>query len=314
MFLEIHDPKAPPRAIGIDLGTTNSIVACISNERPVPILDCNGAALVPSIVCFDRDGEVIVGDRARERAASQPKETIVSVKRFIGRAHDDHETRAWAVHVRCAEERRSEPRALRGRPRPPGHAHRSERVHPRGAARARGGRVRSRGRRRHHGARVLRRHAAAGDERGREDGGHRGAPPHQRAYGRRARLRARAEAERLSPCRPRAEPSTSRFSTSTTVFQVKPRGRYQARGDEWTRGGVEPRESSVSRTKRAHPVKARAAHGGAGAEAYAARRASMREYALSEVCDRRQARRLPRRSTRSSSAPRALRGVRVAGR
>jgi molecular chaperone HscA len=93
MFLEIHDPKAPPRAIGIDLGTTNSIVACISNERPMPIADCNGETLVPSVVCFDKDGDVIVGTRARERAALQPKETIVSVKRFIGRAHDDSETR-----------------------------------------------------------------------------------------------------------------------------------------------------------------------------------------------------------------------------
>jgi len=99
MFLEIHDPKAPPRAIGIDLGTTNSIVACISNERPVPILDCNGEALVPSVVCFDREGEVIVGDRARDRAALQPKETIVSVKRFIGRAHDDHETRRMGPYT-----------------------------------------------------------------------------------------------------------------------------------------------------------------------------------------------------------------------
>ena len=93
MFLEIHDPKAPPRAIGIDLGTTNSIVACISNERPTPIADCNGETLVPSVVCFDKDGDVIVGTRARERAVLQPKETIVSVKRFIGRAHDDAETR-----------------------------------------------------------------------------------------------------------------------------------------------------------------------------------------------------------------------------
>lgn len=93
MFLEIHDPKAPPRAIGIDLGTTNSIVACISNERPIPIADCNGETLVPSVVCFDKSGDVIVGTRARERAALQPKETIVSVKRFIGRANDDSETR-----------------------------------------------------------------------------------------------------------------------------------------------------------------------------------------------------------------------------
>ncbi len=93
MFLEIHDPKAPPRAIGIDLGTTNSIVACISNERPGPIADCTGEVLVPSVVCFDDGGDVIVGTRARMRAALQPKSTVVSVKRFIGRAHDDSETR-----------------------------------------------------------------------------------------------------------------------------------------------------------------------------------------------------------------------------
>jgi len=92
-LLEIYDPKAPPRAIGIDLGTTNSIVAYVKNERPVAILDCDMAALVPSVVHYGDRGEIVVGIDAARRAAAHPRETIVSVKRFMGRGADDPETR-----------------------------------------------------------------------------------------------------------------------------------------------------------------------------------------------------------------------------
>jgi len=92
-LLEIFDPKAPPRAIGIDLGTTNSLVAYVKNERPTVILDCDLAALVPSVVHYGERGEVVVGRDAALRAAEKPRETIVSVKRFMGRGADDPETR-----------------------------------------------------------------------------------------------------------------------------------------------------------------------------------------------------------------------------
>ncbi len=92
-LLEIFDPKARPRPIGIDLGTTNSLVAYVKNERPIAIQDCNQHALLPSAVHYGDRGDVVVGSDALLRAAEHPRETIVSVKRFMGRGADDPETR-----------------------------------------------------------------------------------------------------------------------------------------------------------------------------------------------------------------------------
>ncbi len=92
MLFEIHDPKAAPKPIGIDLGTTNSLVACVRNEKPVAIADCNGEILLPSVVSY-ADGDTIVGTPAMRLAPEHPRETIVSVKRFMGRGSDDPETK-----------------------------------------------------------------------------------------------------------------------------------------------------------------------------------------------------------------------------
>ncbi|WP_437722689.1 Fe-S protein assembly chaperone HscA [Sorangium sp. So ce861] len=92
-LLEIFDPKARPSPIGIDLGTTNSLVARVRDGRPVVIDDCNGERLVPSAVHYDERGHAIVGYSARRMAQSHPRETIVSVKRFMGRGANDPETR-----------------------------------------------------------------------------------------------------------------------------------------------------------------------------------------------------------------------------
>ncbi len=92
-LFEIFDPKAAPRPIGIDLGTTNSLVAYVHNERPVVISDCDLEALVPSVVQYEDDGGVVVGRRAAALASEHPRDTIVSVKRFMGRGADDPETR-----------------------------------------------------------------------------------------------------------------------------------------------------------------------------------------------------------------------------
>jgi molecular chaperone HscA len=92
-LFEIFDPKAPPRPIGVDLGTTNSLVAYVKNERPVAIADCDLEVLVPSVVAYLPDGEVVVGRRAARLASEHPRETISSVKRFMGRGADDPETR-----------------------------------------------------------------------------------------------------------------------------------------------------------------------------------------------------------------------------
>ena len=102
MLFEIFDPKAKPRPIGIDLGTTNSLVAYVRDGRPTCITDCNGAALLPSVVYYANEG-VVVGDTARREAADHPRETIVSVKRFMGRGADDDETRRLGPYEFASE-------------------------------------------------------------------------------------------------------------------------------------------------------------------------------------------------------------------
>ena len=97
-LLEIFDPKAAPRPIGIDLGTTNSLVARVRDGRPMVIADCNGEDLLPSVVHYDPRGTVIVGRDAQRLAAAFPRETIVSVKRFMGRGADDPETRRLGTY------------------------------------------------------------------------------------------------------------------------------------------------------------------------------------------------------------------------
>jgi molecular chaperone HscA len=110
-LLEIFDPKAPPRPIGIDLGTTNSLVARVRDGKPIVIQDCNGAALVPSVVHYDERGGTIVGHEAQRLAAKAPEDTIVSVKRFMGRGADDAETRRLGTYrfepARTPEEAKS---------------------------------------------------------------------------------------------------------------------------------------------------------------------------------------------------------------
>jgi molecular chaperone HscA len=93
MLFEIFDPKAAPRPIGIDLGTTNSLVAHVKNGRPEAIADCDLQKLVPSVAAYLPSGEVVVGRRAVGLAAEHPRDTIVSVKRFMGRGAEDPETR-----------------------------------------------------------------------------------------------------------------------------------------------------------------------------------------------------------------------------
>ena len=72
------------RAIGIDLGTTNSCVSVIENGEPVIIPSNSGAATTPSIVAFTKNGERLIGEAARRQAVTNPDRTISSVKRHIG--------------------------------------------------------------------------------------------------------------------------------------------------------------------------------------------------------------------------------------
>jgi molecular chaperone DnaK len=79
--------------VGIDLGTTNTVVACVRNGRVNVLPDEQGRRLLPSVVSFHPNGEVLVGYGAKERRVVDAKNTIASVKRLIGRAWDSEELR-----------------------------------------------------------------------------------------------------------------------------------------------------------------------------------------------------------------------------
>src|SRR5918999_187338 len=73
------------KAVGIDLGTTNSAIACMEGDRPEVIVNAEGGRTTPSVVAFTPDGERLVGQIAKRQAVLHPKLTIYSAKRFIGR-------------------------------------------------------------------------------------------------------------------------------------------------------------------------------------------------------------------------------------
>jgi molecular chaperone DnaK len=77
--------------VGIDLGTTNTVVACVRNGRVQVLADEQGQRLLPSVVSFHPNGEVLVGHAAKQRRVVDAKNTIASVKRLIGRAWDTDE-------------------------------------------------------------------------------------------------------------------------------------------------------------------------------------------------------------------------------
>lgn len=77
------------KAIGIDLGTTNSVVAVMEGGKPVVIPSAEGGRTMPSVVAFTKDGERLVGQIAKRQAVTNPFATIYSVKRFMGRKYDE---------------------------------------------------------------------------------------------------------------------------------------------------------------------------------------------------------------------------------
>lgn len=77
------------KIIGIDLGTTNSVVSVMEGGSAKVIQNKEGANLTPSIVAFSKDGKRLVGVLAKRQAVTNPENTIYSVKRFIGHRHDE---------------------------------------------------------------------------------------------------------------------------------------------------------------------------------------------------------------------------------
>src|SRR6185437_7540220 len=77
------------KSVGIDLGTTNSVVAVMEGGQPTVIINSEGSRLTPSVVAFTKNGERLVGQIAKRQAVLNPENTIYSAKRFIGRRYSE---------------------------------------------------------------------------------------------------------------------------------------------------------------------------------------------------------------------------------
>jgi len=85
------------RIVGIDLGTTNSVVAVLEAGRPVVISNAEGARTTPSVVGFTKESELLVGQLARRQLVLNPKNTFSNLKRFVGRSWDELEENSLSV-------------------------------------------------------------------------------------------------------------------------------------------------------------------------------------------------------------------------
>ncbi len=109
-LLQISEPGEPKRtasgqkAIGIDLGTTHSLVATVRQGRPVALASQEERTLVPSVVYFSDQGKVVVGDEAMRAGVDHPLSVVASVKRLMGRSLSDvHEQGRWQQEIRAVE-------------------------------------------------------------------------------------------------------------------------------------------------------------------------------------------------------------------
>ena len=98
------------KIIGIDLGTTNSVVAVMEGKDAVVITNEEGSRLTPSVVAYTKEGERLVGQVAKRQAITNPERTVYSIKRFMGRRFDEVQRRDEARPLqgrRGAERRRA---------------------------------------------------------------------------------------------------------------------------------------------------------------------------------------------------------------
>ncbi len=91
------------KIIGIDLGTTNSVVAVMEGDAPVVVPNAEGARTTPSVVAFKKDGERLVGAPAKRQAITNPHNTVFSVKRFMGRQYDEVTSEMKTVPYKVTE-------------------------------------------------------------------------------------------------------------------------------------------------------------------------------------------------------------------
>jgi molecular chaperone DnaK len=91
------------KIIGIDLGTTNSVVAVMEGGDPTVITTAEGSRLLPSVVGFNKNGERLVGQTAKRQAVINPENTVYSIKRFMGRRFDEVETERKMVSYQVVQ-------------------------------------------------------------------------------------------------------------------------------------------------------------------------------------------------------------------
>ncbi|HYE92366.1 MAG TPA: Hsp70 family protein, partial [Terriglobales bacterium] len=77
------------KVIGIDLGTTNSVVAVVESGNPTVVANQEGSRLTPSVVGFTKDDDILVGQVAKRQGITNPENTVFSIKRFMGRRYDE---------------------------------------------------------------------------------------------------------------------------------------------------------------------------------------------------------------------------------
>src|SRR5665811_1242349 len=77
------------KIIGIDLGTTNSVVAVMEGDQPKVLINAQGSRLTPSVVGFTEKGERLIGQTAKHQQVTNPRNTVFSIKRFMGRRHNE---------------------------------------------------------------------------------------------------------------------------------------------------------------------------------------------------------------------------------
>jgi len=109
-LLQISEPGMSTKphehrlAAGIDLGTTNSLVATVRSGAPVTLADAEGRYLLPSVVRYLSSGETVIGHSARQAASEDPYNTIASIKRLMGRGREDVKTLAGRMPYHFVEE------------------------------------------------------------------------------------------------------------------------------------------------------------------------------------------------------------------
>ncbi|MCH2615063.1 MAG: Hsp70 family protein, partial [Opitutales bacterium] len=92
------------RVLGIDLGTTNSCMAVMDGDEPVVVPNAEGARTTPSTVAFTKSGERLVGQAAKRQAVTNPKNTIFSAKRWVGRKYTEVAAEAEGIPYSIVEE------------------------------------------------------------------------------------------------------------------------------------------------------------------------------------------------------------------